>query len=182
MPSNQSPPLFPSRGDCVASDTPSTVVWVRGEHDAATAETLSVTLAEAAALGDADVVVDLSGLTFMDASTIGTLVVARNRLRVLSRSLCVRDPSLQARRVLDLCEMEGLIDERAAPQPPTPIATMSSTATALGSWVEVPARAAGPGSTPLPVAHEAPSEEPVCVMARRSVEPARLIQHRRAPS
>jgi anti-sigma B factor antagonist len=149
-------------------------VWVRGEQDASTCVQLSATLAEASGLDDADVVVDLSGVTFMDASTIGALVVARNRLRVLSRCLCVRDPSPRTRRLLDLCGLARLIDEHPTPtQPPR--------ATALGSWVDVPARDRDSGSTQAPVAQQAPSEEPVCVMARRRVEPAGVIPQRRVP-
>lgn len=185
MPSNESPSASTPgpRMSRVDSDPPSNVVWVRGEQDAATAGALWVNLAEATRLGDADVVVDLSGVTFMDASTIGALVRAGNALGGLSRCLSVRAPSPRARRVLDLCELEGLIDERpASPPTPTPMAAMSSTASALGSWVEVPARDRGLGSTPPLVAHEAPSAGPRCLMARRAGRPSRSILRRRAAS
>ena len=95
----------------LGGDPSRTVVWVSGEHDIATREQLNVTLAQAAGLDDADVVVDLSGVTFMDASTIGALVVARNRLRSRARSLSVRAPSPRARRLLDLCGLAPLIDD-----------------------------------------------------------------------
>jgi anti-anti-sigma factor len=151
-----------------------TVVWVRGEQDIATRVHLSVTIAQAARFDDADIVVDLSGVTFMDASTIGALVVARNRLSARSRSLCVRAPSPRARRVIDLCGLEGMIDEHPAPaQPPV--------ATALGSWVDVPARDRDPLSTP-PDEQQAPSQQPAHAMARRRDEPAGLVQQHRASS
>jgi anti-sigma B factor antagonist len=95
-----------------------TLVWVRGDHDIATREHLSLTLAQAARVDDADIVADLSGVTFMDASTIGALVLARNGLRARSRALSLRAPSPRARRLLDLCGLERLIDEHLAPARP----------------------------------------------------------------
>lgn len=176
MPSNESPPVSVSRRGprCLGGDPRRTVVWVGGEHDIATRARLSVAFDEAARLDDADIVVDLSEVTFMDASTIGALVVAGNRLRALSRSLSVRDPSPQARRLLNLCRLARLIDE-----PPAP--TQLPVATALGSWVPVPARDRGRDSAQPPLARSAPSQESVHAVVRRVVEPARSIQRRRAP-
>jgi len=84
-----------------------TVVWLHGEHDLASVGALSGTLAEAVELDDANVVVDLSGVEFMDASTLGVLVSARLALRARSRSLSLRAPSTPAERVLVIC---GLAD------------------------------------------------------------------------
>ena len=160
----------------LGSDQLRTVVWVRGEHDITTRVHLSVTIAQAARVDDADIVVDLSGVTFMDASTIGTIIGARNRLRgsSTSRSLSVRAPSPRARRLLELCGLMQLVDEHPAPAPPPAV-------TALGSWVEVPARARGRHVAPPPVAEEAPYQERARVMAR-CVEPPRSVQQPRAPS
>jgi anti-sigma B factor antagonist len=110
MPPDESPSVsvFP-RGDMRrGSDPLRTVVWVRGEHDIATRADLSA-IAQAASLDDADIVVDLSGVSFMDASTIGALVVAENHLQARSRSLSIRDPTPRARRVLDLCGLQRLM-------------------------------------------------------------------------
>lgn len=124
----QSEPVAPRPH--VGDDPARTVVWLHGEHDLATRARLSITIARAAEVDDADIVVDLSGVTFMDASTIGALVVAGNHLRPASRSLSVRTPSPRARRVLDLCGMDRLIDGPLAVTQPT----------ALSSWVDVPGR------------------------------------------
>ena len=177
MPPIESPSVSVSpRGNArPASDPLRTVVWVRGEHDIATRVRLSATIAQAALLDDADMVVDLSGVTFMDASTIGALVGARNCLRASSRSLSVRAPSPRARRLLDICGLARLIDEHPASAPP-PVAT------ALGSWVDVPALDRDPDSVQPPVAQEAPSEEPTRTTARRRTEPAAAIQPPRAAS
>ena len=45
----------------------------------------------------------------MDVSTVGLVVGARNRLRSNARTLAVRMPSAQARRVLDLCGLGNLV-------------------------------------------------------------------------
>jgi anti-anti-sigma factor len=160
MPPNELPPMsvFP-RGDVlIGSDPLRNVVWVRGEHDLANRVHLSV-----------------SGVTFMDASTIGALVGARNGLAARSRSLSVRAPSLRARRVLDLCGLAYLIDESQSP-------VLRLVAPALGSWVDVPSSDGGADSAQRHVSQEASVHEPALVMARRRVEPARSIQEPRAPS
>ena len=53
------------------------IVTLHGELDIASADGLADALVEVAG---STVVVDLSGLTFMDSSGIGALVVARNRV------------------------------------------------------------------------------------------------------
>lgn len=148
-----------------------TVVWVRGEHDVATRVHLAVALARTLRIDDADVVVDLSGVTFMDASTIGVLLVARSRLHDCSRSLSVRDPSPPARRVLDVCGLERLIDRVPAP-------TSSSEAAALGSWVDVPVLAAASRVEPEPAVED--DREPVRVTSRHRSESAVPVVQRRA--
>jgi anti-anti-sigma factor len=87
------------------------VVWVQGEHDVATAANVSGSIAQAARLDDFDLVVDLSGITFMDASTIGAIVANHNRLLGRSHSLSVRAPSPLARRLLTTCDLAFLIDD-----------------------------------------------------------------------
>jgi anti-anti-sigma regulatory factor len=70
-------------------------------------------MAQAIALGDADLVVDLSRVELMTAATVGVLVRARELLRVRSRSLLVRSPSTRARRVLELSDLRGLLEPRS---------------------------------------------------------------------
>jgi anti-anti-sigma factor len=90
-------------------------VWVRGEHDIATKDSLVVAIAYAGQLEHADVFVDLSELTFMDASTIGAIVGSANRLRSHSQSLALRAPSPRALRVLDLCGLAPLVHPAVVP-------------------------------------------------------------------
>lgn len=153
------------------SDPVHTVVWVRGDHDIATRPHLSRTLAQAARLDDADIIVDLGGVTFMDASTIGAIVDAHNRLRARSRLLSVRAPSTRARRLLDVCGLAFLIDEQLVP-------AHRPTAAALNSWVAVPVsdRASEPARPP------AASREPARPTAAPRREPAESVQQGRTSS
>lgn len=114
-------------------DADCTIVWLHGEHDIATKVAVVVTIARAAKRDDADLLVDLSEVTFMDASTIGALVGSRNRLRARSQSLLLRSPSPRARLVLDLCGLAHLV-HHASPEAVHP----TGAAAALGTWVGVP--------------------------------------------
>jgi anti-anti-sigma factor len=135
-----------------------TVVWLRGEHDVSTVDALSETLAGAMAIGDCDLVVDLSEVEFMGAATIGVLVRARELLQSRSRSLVLRSPSRCARRILDLCGQGDLLEPRRADATPA-----TGTAGALGTWVTVPTadRIDQPTEASAPDASRAPDQIPV---------------------
>ena len=91
------------------SDAGYTVDWVGGEQDVATKVSLMNAIACAAQREPADLLVDLSNVTFMDASIIGAIVGSRARLRARSQSLELRAPSPRARRVIDLCGLAHLV-------------------------------------------------------------------------
>ncbi len=91
-----------------SGSTGRTTVWLRGDHDLSTSAELSAMISGVVASGLGDVVVDLSAVSFMDAGTIGHIVGASNRLAAQSRDLVVREPSTPARRVLQICGLEGL--------------------------------------------------------------------------
>jgi anti-anti-sigma factor len=90
-------------------DAEGTVVWLRGEHDLATRASLVSAIARAARPADGVLLVDLSQIAFMDASTIGVLVGLNNRLHRRSQSLLLRAPSPPARRLLELCDLAHLV-------------------------------------------------------------------------
>lgn len=106
-----------------------TVVWLRGEHDISTDGALIRTLAAAIALNDAPLVLDLSEVPLMSASTLGVIVAARKFLRPGSRSLTVRSPSAFVRRIISICSLDDLIGT-GAEQPVV--------GEAIGSWVTIP--------------------------------------------
>ncbi len=86
-----------------------TVIWLRGEHDITTDFVLSLTIAHAIALDNAPLVLDLSEVEFLGASTLGVIVRAREFLRHRSRSLTVRFPSTPAQRIIGLCDLDNLL-------------------------------------------------------------------------
>jgi anti-anti-sigma factor len=77
-------PRHESRGAItmtVVSDPPSATVVLDGEIDIATAPAIRRFLMAAINGGDVHLAVDMSGVTFIDASGIGVLVAAANRAR-----------------------------------------------------------------------------------------------------
>ena len=108
------------------------VVWLRGEHDVSTDTALCRVSAGAIALDSAGLVLDLSEVEFMGASTLGVIVRAREFLRERSATLTVRSPSVFARRVISACGLDDLLS-------PSHREVGAVTGEALGSWVAVPA-------------------------------------------
>ena len=91
-------------------DTGPTIIWLRGEHDIATDPDLRRTLDRAISLNDAPIVIDLSKVELMSASTLGIIVVAWDTLRQQSRSLTMRSPSPHVRRVISICRLHNLLN------------------------------------------------------------------------
>lgn len=105
------------------------VVSLRGEQDMSTATVVAETLALARAVAKGDVVIDLRDVAFMDSTIVTVLVRGRNRMRAQERDLTVRCPSRPARRMLDLCGLDSLIDpapEAAVPAPEAPVQVTTS--------------------------------------------------------
>jgi anti-anti-sigma factor len=82
-----------------------TVVIPIGEIDLASRDHLRSVL-EAI---DGDVIVDLTGLSYLDSSGIGVLVAQRNRLTANGGSLQLRDPQPAVRQVLEIVGLEAWI-------------------------------------------------------------------------
>jgi anti-anti-sigma factor len=100
-------------------DHPPAVVALTGELDVLTAPDVRRVLQDAGA--DGDVVVDLSEVTFIDCSNLGTLLEARNRLGSrLSLRACSR-PVQRLLALTGLCDAFTLVDaEPHAPRVRTP--------------------------------------------------------------
>jgi anti-anti-sigma factor len=88
-----------------------TFVFLSGDHDFSTAQALGQVMAEAIATNDADLVVDLSQVEFMSATTVGVLVRARAFLQQHSRTLTVRASSTRARHLLELCDLLHIAED-----------------------------------------------------------------------
>jgi anti-sigma B factor antagonist len=93
-----------------------TVASLRGEHDLSTVPALCEMLAEAIADGGADLILDLSAVQFLDASTVRVIAAAGEFLAARSRSLTLRSPSRCAQHVIDLCGLSGLVEHDPSPQ------------------------------------------------------------------
>jgi anti-sigma B factor antagonist len=91
-----------------------TVVALRGDLDHAKAFEVADALARAIAATAADLVVDLSDVTFLDAAAVGVLIRGRNFLQRQSRDLTLRSPSHPAWRVLDVCGLTSLLEPGSA--------------------------------------------------------------------
>ncbi len=112
-------------------------MWLVGEHDVATVASLTATMDRALRLASADVVVDLSGVSFMSAATLGVIVRTRNRLARQTRTLSLRAPPD--------CRILDIFDFPSVPSDPSASGTkVSGPAVALSTWVAVPP-AASPG-------------------------------------
>jgi anti-anti-sigma factor len=119
-------------------DAHRTVVWLQGEHDVTTVAALSEAMARAIALDDSDLVIDLSGVEFMDAATIGVIVRARDFLAQRSRSMSLRSPSTCARRIIDVCDLADLLDADLLDLSPLAGARTTAATAALGRLAPVP--------------------------------------------
>jgi anti-anti-sigma regulatory factor len=90
-----------SRG-AIARDTEQSVVWLEGEEDIATVAVLADRLLRAVSADDGNLIVDLSGVTFLSTATIDELRRVRNILLRQKRNLSLRSPTPFAGRLLDL--------------------------------------------------------------------------------
>ncbi|MGP8207334.1 MAG: STAS domain-containing protein [Acidimicrobiales bacterium] len=143
------------------------VVWLAGEHDISTDGALCLALARAMASGPGALVIDLSGVEFMSASTLETIARARELLWHRSRSLTVRSPSAFVRRIIDACDLTDLLGPQAG----------NLAAKSLSSWVAVPATrrsrsqpgplAPVPGRVPVPVGRTTTLRRPTLSAGQR---------------
>lgn len=119
------------RGSMAAGcDAARPVVRLCGDHDLATKLAVAHAIAGAWQRDDTDVVVDLSEVTFMDASTVGAVIGCSRLLHERARALQLRAPSPPAARVLALCGLDHLV----APDAALP----ARLGAVLSTWVEVP--------------------------------------------
>lgn len=86
------------------------VVVIRGELDLATAPLLRAALDTVHARRPRRVEVDLSGVSFLDAHAMTTLVAARRRLGARGATLALHRPSPIVRRVLDLTGFDRVFE------------------------------------------------------------------------
>lgn len=93
----------------------SAVIVLIGELDMDTVPELAGVLDPLVENGPSEVVLDFSGLSFIDSSGIAILVGAQNRLRDQGRRLVVRSPRSQAVRVLEITGLSGFVGVEVQP-------------------------------------------------------------------
>jgi anti-sigma B factor antagonist len=87
-----------------------TVASLSGELDLATLGDLCETLAAVIAFGDADLILDLAAVDFLDASAAGVLLRAEVFLAARSRALVLRSPPPCALPVLSACGLSDHVE------------------------------------------------------------------------
>jgi len=83
-----------------------TVVEIRGELDLSSAPALRDRLLEIAADGPVRLILDLSGLTFMDSTGISVLVATERQAHVLGGTLSLAGPQKVVARVLHITSLD----------------------------------------------------------------------------
>jgi anti-anti-sigma factor len=93
----------------VVSDPLSAAVVLDGDIDISTCPAVRRSLMAAISGGDIHLAVDMSGVTFIDASGIGVLVAAANQARQARGGLALLAPSPQVRRLLDVFHLDAIL-------------------------------------------------------------------------
>lgn len=105
----------------LATLPPCATVSAQGELDVATSPQLSSLLTEAVSGGCRFFLLDLGGVTFCDASTIGVIVRLGDHLRETGGQVEIVGASRKVRRVFHLVGLDDLLT-RAGPEQPGPSA------------------------------------------------------------
>ena len=91
------------------------VLTLSGELDAYDAPALRAAFAEAAASSNGTtVVLDLTAVSFLDSTALGTIVGLLRRVRERDGELRVVLPETEARRIFELTSLERSLDVRAS--------------------------------------------------------------------
>ena len=85
------------------------LVTITGEIDIATCEAMRDALTAGLGGGPVDLVADLSGVTFMDASGIGVLLGVRKQVMEAGGSFTLRAPSRAVRKVIGICGLDAVL-------------------------------------------------------------------------
>jgi anti-anti-sigma factor len=92
----------------VSDDKGRTVIVLRGEIDMVSVETIRDAIEPHLGPQQA-IIIDLSGVEFVDSSLVKVLAHARTKVTAAG-NLMVRNPSPAARRILTLLEVESIVD------------------------------------------------------------------------
>jgi len=99
----------------VVSDPPAATVVLDGEIDISNCPAIRRFLLAAISGGNADLAVDMSGVTFIGAAGIGVLVAAANRAREAGGGLSLLAPSRQVQLLLDILHLDAILPAARRP-------------------------------------------------------------------
>jgi anti-sigma B factor antagonist len=91
-------------------DATTVVLAIHGDADLHNASELNDRLGEAIDSGPTAVVVDLSGTTFLDSTTLGILLRAMKRLRAMGGSFRMVEPRAEIRRVFEMTLLDRVFE------------------------------------------------------------------------
>lgn len=101
----------PEHGTIAVATSPGHVrVELQGELDLAVAVAFRARLRDLLVAGHTEVVIDLSGVVFMDSSALGVLISAQRQTRMFRGSLTLANPSAPVRRLLALTSLDKVFD------------------------------------------------------------------------
>ncbi len=90
-------------------------VVLSGRLDVSSASDVRAALHEAIDLGAGDLVVDLAGVDWVDATGLGVLLGADRRAKQLGRRIVLRDAAPRVRRILRVTRLHRVLTLDAAP-------------------------------------------------------------------
>jgi anti-sigma B factor antagonist len=96
------------------------VIALRGELDMDSAPQLAEFLGPFIDDGPSELILNLSGLSFIDSSGLSVLVTAQTTLNSQERHLIVRSARPNARRVFEITDVAEFLNVDLAPEQPTP--------------------------------------------------------------
>ncbi len=88
------------------------VLRVAGELDVVGAPELRQAAQQMLGEGHRRLLLDLSGVDFVDSFGLGVLIGILKRVRLLDGELCLAIPERRVRRVLELCDLDRVFDIR----------------------------------------------------------------------
>jgi anti-sigma B factor antagonist len=113
---SNAPPVFCVTASHIAEQA---VVVLSGELDLATAPQLRARLAAMIENGEKQIVLDLTGLEFIDSTGLSVLVMVFKRTQAAGGSMVIRNPSSGVTRIFEITGLSSLfamgVDEEALP-------------------------------------------------------------------
>jgi anti-anti-sigma factor len=90
-------------------------VVLSGRLDVSSVADVRAALHEAIDLGSGDLVVDLAGVDWVDATGLGVLLGADRRAKLIGRRIVLRDAAPRVRRILRVTRLHRVLTLDAAP-------------------------------------------------------------------